>query len=120
MFYKLPQKDGEAENVGIPLTKTFFKYAQDAGSALSAHGRVLKQMVIWQRQGLDMGMAVGDDPYSKASIILPQVITMGTVTRHAIERTLLTVSNAKKKRVGSELKSMVTCASRLCHCGRGR
>jgi len=36
---------------------------------------VLKQ-VVWQRQGLDMCMAVGDDPYSKAGIILPQVITM--------------------------------------------
>ena len=64
-------------------------------------------MVVWQRQGLDMGMAVGDDPYSKVGIILPQVITMGTVTRRAIERTFLTASNAKKNRVGLELKSMV-------------
>ena len=29
MFYKLPQNDGEAENVGSPLTKTFSKYTQD-------------------------------------------------------------------------------------------
>ena len=67
---------------------------------------VLKQMVVWQRQGLDMGMTVHDDPYSKAGIIFPQMITTGTVTRSVIERTFLT---AKKNRVGSELKSMV-CA----------
>lgn len=128
MFYKLPHKDGEAANVGNPLAKTFVKYSQDgtltspgddARGALdmnaqcsywiSARDRVLKQMVVWQRQGLDMGMTVGDDPGSKAGIILPQVITMGTVTRRAIERTWLTASNAKQNRIGSELKSMV-CA----------
>ncbi|KAF8492208.1 DNA polymerase family A-domain-containing protein [Russula emetica] len=126
MFYKLPHKDGEAANVGSPLVKTFIKYAQDgtltspgddARGALdmnaqcsywiSARDRVLKQMVVWQRQGLDMGIAVGDNPGSKAGIILPQVISMGTVTRRAIERTWLTASNAKEKRVGSELKAMV-------------
>lgn len=125
-FYKLPHKDGDAANVGSPLTKTFVKYAQDgtltspgddARGALdmnaqcsywiSARDRILKQMVVWQRQGLDMGMAVGDGPGSKAGIIIPQVITMGTVTRRAIERTWLTASNAKVNRVGSELKAMV-------------
>jgi DNA polymerase gamma 1 len=126
MFYKLPHKDGETANVGSPLAKTFVKYAQDgtltspgdnARGALdmnaqcsywiSARDRVLKQMVVWQQEALDMGMALGDDPGSKAGIILPQVITMGTVTRRAIERTWLTASNAKVNRVGSELKAMV-------------
>ena len=126
VFYKLPHKDGETANVGSPLTKTFVKYAQDgtltspgddARGALdmnaqcsywiSARDRVLKQMVVWQREGLNMGMAVGDDRGSKAGIIIPQVITMGTVTRRAIERTWLTASNAKEKRIGSELKAMV-------------
>ena len=126
VFYKLPHKDGETANVGSPLTKTFVKYAQDgtltspgddARGALdmnaqcsywiSARDRVLKQMVVWQREGLNMGMAVGDGRGSKAGIIIPQVITMGTVTRRAIERTWLTASNAKEKRIGSELKAMV-------------
>jgi DNA polymerase gamma 1 len=39
--------------------------------------------------------------------ILPQVIPMGTITRRAVENTWLTASNAKKNRVGSELKAMV-------------
>jgi DNA polymerase gamma 1 len=126
VFYKLPHKDGDAANVGSPLTKTFVKYAQDgtltspgdeARSALdmnaqcsywiSARDRVLNQMVVWQHEGLDMGLSASADPNGKAGIILPQVITMGTVTRRAIERTWLTASNAKENRVGSELKAMV-------------
>lgn len=126
VFYKLPHKDGDEANVGSPLAKTFVKYAQDgtltspgdeARAALdmnaqcsywiSARDRVLNQMVVWQQEGLDMGLTVRPDPNSKAGIILPQVITMGTVTRRAIERTWLTASNAKENRIGSELKAMV-------------
>jgi DNA polymerase gamma 1 len=126
VFYKLPHKDGDAANVGSPLAKTFVKYAQDgtltspgdeARSALdmnaqcsywiSARDRVLNQMVVWQQEGRDMGLNASADPNGKAGIILPQVITMGTVTRRAIERTWLTASNAKENRVGSELKAMV-------------
>lgn len=40
-------------------------------------------------------------------IILPQIITMGAITRRAVERTWMTASNAKSNRVGSELKAMV-------------
>ena len=124
VFYKLPHKDGEKANVGSPLSKTFMKYAQDgtltspgdeAKDALdmnaqcsywiSARDRVLKQMVVWQDDKLEMGFA--NRPEEKWGIIVPQVITMGTVTRRAIEKTWLTASNAKKNRVGSELKAMV-------------
>ncbi|KAE9393189.1 DNA/RNA polymerase [Gymnopus androsaceus JB14] len=55
-----------------------------------------------------LGLGFAETPRAKKwGIILPQVITMGTVTRRAIEKTWLTASNAKKNRVGSELKSMV-------------
>ncbi|KZT18676.1 gamma DNA-directed DNA polymerase [Neolentinus lepideus HHB14362 ss-1] len=133
VFYKLPHKDGEAANVGSPLAKTFMKYAQDgtltspgdeARGALdmnaqcsywiSARDRVMNQMVVWQDGQLKMGMKVADDAPGEVSerprkwgMILPQVVTMGTVTRRAIEKTWLTASNAKKNRVGSELKAMV-------------
>jgi DNA polymerase gamma 1 len=125
VFYKLPHKDGEAANVGNPLAKTFMKYAQDgtltspgdeAKEALdmnaqcsywiSARDRILKQNIVWQDEQLDLGFK--DVPAGKKrGIIIPQVITMGTVTRRAIEKTWLTASNAKKNRVGSELKAMV-------------
>ncbi|KAI1787999.1 gamma DNA-directed DNA polymerase [Ganoderma leucocontextum] len=125
-FYKLPHKDGEQANVGNPLAKTFMKYAQDetltspfeeAKNALdmnaqcsywiSSRDRVTKQMVVWQDDELDIGVPRPAEPDKKWGIILPQVITMGTVTRRAIEKTWLTASNAKSNRIGSELKAMV-------------
>jgi DNA polymerase gamma 1 len=128
IFYKLPHKDGDTANVGSPLTKMFMKYSQDGTLAspfaeakdaldmnaqcsywISARDRVLKQVVVWQKKGLSMGFPSGLEtkPEDKWGIIVPQVITMGTVTRRAIEKTWLTASNAKKNRVGSELKAMV-------------
>lgn len=126
VFYKLPHKDGEKANVGSPFAKMFIKYAQDgtltspfdeAKDALdmnaqcsywiSARDRVLKQMVVWGDDKLDVGIPKPEDPSHKWGMIIPQVIAMGTVTRRAIEKTWLTASNAKKNRVGSELKAMV-------------
>ncbi|KAG8916545.1 DNA-directed DNA polymerase gamma mip1 [Tulasnella sp. 417] len=135
-FYKLPHKDGEKANVGSPFGKTFIKHAEqgtltspggEANEALSmnaqcsywisARDRVMKQMVVWDglggsRMGFHASRPSGDGinlakEGQKWGIILPQVITMGTVTRRAIENTWLTASNAKPNRVGSELKAMV-------------
>ena len=127
-FFKLPHVQGEEANVGSPLSKTFMKYAQDrtltsnspgntAKEALemnaqcsywiSSRDRILKQYVVWQdkEKGVDLGFEPKEG--KKWGVIVPQVITMGTVTRRAIEKTWLTASNAKKNRVGSELKTMV-------------
>ena len=131
-FYKLPHKDGEEANVGIPLAKTFIKFAQDGTLSgpsevtkealdmnaqcsywISARDRITKQMVVWEEQPGEMGLGIAPKPdeeqkrEEKWGIILPQIITMGTVTRRAIEKTWLTASNAKENRVGSELKAMV-------------
>jgi len=126
VFYKVPHKDGEKANVASPLGKSFVKYAQDgtlkspgneAKEALdmnslcsywiSARDRILNQLVAWQKSQRLLGLQIPTDGKKKYGIILPQVITMGTVTRRAIEKTWLTASNAKKNRVGSELKAMV-------------
>lgn len=128
VFYKLPHKDGEEANVGSPLAKPFMKYAIDGVLAspsegarqaldlnaqcsywISARDRVMNQMVVWDKPNLAMGMDRGGELKAdeKWGIILPQVITMGTVTRRCIERTWLTASNAKPNRIGSELKAMV-------------
>ena len=53
----------------------------------------------------------GNTSDPKLGFILPQLIPMGTITRRAVEKTWLTASNAKRNRVGSELKSMVTAPS---------
>ncbi|KAJ7909346.1 DNA polymerase family A-domain-containing protein [Mycena leptocephala] len=127
IFYKLPHKDGEQANVGSPLGKTFMKYSKDGtlkspGSEamealdmnamcsywISARDRILNQNVVWQDRTVQRDLGFADNREQKKwGIILPQVITMGTVTRRAIEKTWLTASNAKKNRVGSELKAMV-------------
>ncbi|KAG6328393.1 hypothetical protein ID866_10696 [Astraeus odoratus] len=136
VFYKLPHKDGDKANVGSPLGKTFIKYAQDGtltspgGDAtdaldmnvqcsywISAWDCILNQMVVWQDNRVDMripdarharvGNLLNPLQSHEWGMILPQVVTMGTVTHRAIEKTWLTASNAKKNRVGSELKAMV-------------
>ena len=63
----------------------------------------MSQMVVYNQ---DLGVGK-DEAEKEQGFILPQVIPMGTVTRRAVENTWLTASNAKKNRVGSELKSMV-------------
>ncbi|PWN22360.1 hypothetical protein BCV69DRAFT_297652 [Microstroma glucosiphilum] len=78
--------------------------------------RVANQMVVWEGEGDSAmgiepgtsGMRIGEaEAARQKGLILPQIITMGTITRRAIEKTWLTASNAKKNRVGSELKAMV-------------
>jgi DNA polymerase gamma 1 len=123
VYFRLPHKDGEGHNVGNPLSKSFVKpiesgelssaAAEDGDEAaakaaqeatnmnvlcsywMSSRERIMDQMVVYKDKDRSKGM------------ILPQVITMGTVTRRAVEATWLTASNAKKNRVGSELKAMV-------------
>ncbi|KAL1666868.1 DNA polymerase family A-domain-containing protein [Schizophyllum commune] len=126
-FFKLPHKDGDSANVGSPLSKTFMSHASngtlsspfnEAKEALelnamcsywiSSRDRIMNQMVVWQDPARQRDLGFRDArPGKQWGVIVPQVITMGTVTRRAIEKTWLTASNAKKNRVGSELKAMV-------------
>ncbi|KAF9938711.1 DNA-directed DNA polymerase gamma mip1 [Mortierella alpina] len=77
---------------------------------VSAKERIEDQFVVWDKgpDGLGDRMGLPDRGEGRSNgIILPQIITMGTVTRRAVEKTWMTASNAKKNRIGSELKSMV-------------
>lgn len=119
-YFRIPHKDGEGNNVGNPLSKAFLRAVEngDLSSALandedkqlaSAASRAVNMNALcsyWisSRERIMNQFVVYD---GKQGMILPQVITMGTVTRRAVEATWLTASNAKKNRVGSELKSMV-------------
>ncbi|GAA5998982.1 DNA-directed DNA polymerase gamma MIP1 [Rhodotorula paludigena] len=130
-YVKLPHPDGEGKNVGSPLSKPFVSAFEDgiltsefpaAEAALSlnascsywtsARERITNQMVVWEGQAATpapTAEAIASSAVSEDTrgLILPQVVPMGTITRRAVERTWLTASNAKKNRVGSELKSMV-------------
>ncbi|KAF7724844.1 DNA-directed DNA polymerase gamma mip1 [Apophysomyces ossiformis] len=131
VYLKVPHKSGEQANCGNPLAKNYMSYYEDkvltseydaakealelnATSAywISSRERILGQFVVWDTNPL-VDMQLPDRQVSdgkaqaKSGIILPQMVTMGTVTRRAVEKTWLTASNAKKNRIGSELKSMV-------------
>uniref|UniRef100_A0A8D3BJQ9 DNA polymerase subunit gamma-1 n=1 Tax=Scophthalmus maximus TaxID=52904 RepID=A0A8D3BJQ9_SCOMX len=131
-FFKLPHKDGNHNNVGSPFSKDFLAKMEDgtlragwsgtnATRALeinkmmsfwrNAHKRISSQMVLWLRKG-ELPRTVFRfvwqfNEEGQYGAILPQVITAGTVTRRAVEPTWLTASNARRDRVGSELKAMV-------------
>ncbi|XP_061138423.1 DNA polymerase subunit gamma-1 isoform X1 [Syngnathus typhle] len=130
-FFKLPHKDGNQNNVGSPFSKDFLPKMEDgtlragrsgtnATRALeinkmmsfwrNAHKRISSQMVLWLRKG-ELPRVVSRhkdfDEEEQYGAILPQVVTAGTVTRRAVEPTWLTASNARRDRVGSELKAMV-------------
>ncbi|KAK2834378.1 hypothetical protein Q7C36_015079 [Tachysurus vachellii] len=130
-FFKLPHKDGNENNVGSPFSKDFLSKMEDgtlqagrgeanAARALeinkmisfwrNAHKRISSQMVVWLRRGELPRNVIKHNDYSEEGqygAIIPQVITAGTVTRRAVEPTWLTASNARRDRVGSELKAMV-------------
>ncbi|XP_072290474.1 DNA polymerase subunit gamma-1 isoform X2 [Eucyclogobius newberryi] len=130
-FFKLPHKDGNHNNVGSPFSKDFLPKMEDgtlraesggtnATRALeinkmmsfwrNAHKRISSQMVVWLRKGelpRNVSRHTDFDDEGLYGAILPQVVTAGTVTRRAVEPTWLTASNARRDRVGSELKAMV-------------
>lgn len=121
-YLKLPHKDGPDARCTSPLAKGYLQYFENgtlsseyayAKEALemnascsywiSARDRIMSQMVVYDSERADAPAQDTDLGY-----ILPQVIPMGTITRRAVENTWLTAANAKKNRVGSELKSIVT------------
>lgn len=119
-FFKVPHHAGDKANVGNPLAKSFLPLIENGvlSSAPSQIGddpeqgaqeamNMNAQCSYWisARDRIRDQMAIYND--GDKGLILPQVITMGTVTRRAVEATWLTASNAKKNRVGSELKAMV-------------
>jgi DNA polymerase gamma 1 len=119
-FFKVPHKDGAEARCVNPLSKNYvvyfdqgvlgseIEYARNAigFSAISSYWissreRILGQMAVYAEDVEDMGLEPG------YGMILPRMIPMGTITRRAVEDTWLTASNAKKNRIGSELKAMV-------------
>lgn len=134
VYFKLPHKDGPHARCANPMAKGYmpyfeqgvlsseFAYAKEALEMnascsywISARDRIMSQMVVYESDGAKGPPQVLNE--SETGYILPQVIPMGTVTRRAVENTWLTASNAKKNRVGSELKSMVKAPPGYCFVG---
>ncbi|KAB7507036.1 DNA polymerase subunit gamma-1, mitochondrial [Armadillidium nasatum] len=132
IYHPLPHKNGEGYRVGNPLSKDFLGKLED-NTLSSAVGeiaqlvlkttktisywknnrdRILSQTVInLDHDHLPSIVKESDEYNSDAEYgaILPQVVTAGTITRRAVEKTWMTASNAYAHRIGSELKSMI-CA----------
>ncbi|KAJ6781542.1 hypothetical protein PWT90_08646 [Aphanocladium album] len=123
-YFKLPHKDGPTARCANPMAKGYLSYFENgtlsseysyAKEALemnascsywiSARDRIMSQMVV-QNEDLPHPDKTAESAEG-LGFILPQIIPMGTITRRAVENTWLTASNAKKNRVGSELKAMV-------------
>ena len=138
-YYKIPHKDGPQARCANPLAKAYvpyfekgkltseYSYAKEALEMnascsywISARDRITSQMVVYNNEmlgatELTSASTKGED--KKVGFILPQVVPMGTITRRAVENTWLTASNAKKNRVGSELKSMIRAPKGYCFVG---
>ncbi|MCL4126529.1 UNVERIFIED_CONTAM: hypothetical protein GTU68_010787, partial [Idotea baltica] len=130
VFHPLPHKNGEGNRVGNPLSKDFLRKLEDntLSSAVSHvaqlvlkttktisywkmnRDRILSQTVI-QLKAENLPSTVRNSADFKNDefygAILPQVVTAGTITRRAVERTWMTASNAYSDRIGSELKAMI-------------
>ncbi|KAJ2903662.1 DNA-directed DNA polymerase gamma mip1 [Zalerion maritima] len=129
VYFKLPHKDGPTSRCANPLAKSYlayfesgtlsseFSYAKEALEMnascsywISARARIKSQIVVYQKE-------LDSNHTGSQGFILPQVIPMGTITRRAVENTWLTASNAKRNRVGSELKAMVKAPPGYCFVG---
>ncbi|KAL7626798.1 DNA-directed DNA polymerase gamma mip1 [Parahypoxylon ruwenzoriense] len=135
VYFKLPHKDGPTARCVNPLAKSYLphfengtlsseyplaKEALDMNSScsywISARERIKSQMVVYENE-ITRGERPNEERDNELGYILPQIIPMGTITRRAVENTWLTASNAKKNRVGSELKAMVKAPPGYCFVG---
>lgn len=143
-YFKLPHKDGPTARCTNPMAKGYlayfengtlsseYSYAKEALEMnascsywISARDRIRSQMVVYQEDLANSQPSLENESSSASEtnvantdgFILPQVIPMGTITRRAVENTWLTASNAKKNRVGSELKAMVKAPKGYCFVG---
>ncbi|PSR94378.1 DNA polymerase gamma [Coniella lustricola] len=134
VYFKVPHKDGPTARCANPMAKSYlayfekgiltseYAYAKEALEMnahcsywISARQRIKSQLAVYEE---DLPTKDGSERQrSDQGFILPQVIPMGTITRRAVENTWLTASNAKKTRVGSELKAMVKAPPGYCFVG---
>lgn len=91
----------------------------EASYWLGNRNRIKDQFVVYNQQGKNkfFDTIKKSKEHSSMGIIIPNLATMGTITRRATENTWLTASNAKKNRIGSELKSLVEAPKGYCFVG---
>lgn len=123
VYFRIPHKDGAENRCTNPMAKGYishfeqgvltseYDYAKKAihlnaqsSYWTSSRDRISKQMPVYSS---DIKMGIKESAGQRFGMILPKIIPMGTITRRAVEDSWLTASNAKKDRIGSELKAMI-------------
>jgi DNA polymerase gamma 1 len=123
VYFKIPHKDGHDARCTNPLAKPYityfekgtlsseYEYAEDVIKMnaectywIAARERIFNQMPVYQE---DVDMGIKGKAKNNFGMIIPKLIPMGTITRRSVEDSWLTASNAKKNRIGSELKAMI-------------
>lgn len=138
-FKRIPHPDLNDGNVGNLLSKSCLIWHQNETITsdvkmtekvtninitcsfwTSYRERARNQLLITEDLlGMPLGFEARDDgnENTKPAVILPQLVTMGTVTRRAVEPLWLTASNSKPNLIGSELKSRITAPKGYCIVG---
>ncbi|RLV96522.1 DNA polymerase gamma [Spathaspora sp. JA1] len=135
-LFKIPHPDGAGKRCTSVLSKNFiqffengtltseFEYAKEimtlnneASYWMGNRNRIREQFVVYGTQFSKNKQGRRDYKDKEIGIIIPILATMGTVTRRASENTWLTASNAKKNRIGSELKSLIEAPPGYCFVG---
>ncbi|KAK6460760.1 mitochondrial DNA polymerase catalytic subunit [Scheffersomyces coipomensis] len=139
-LFKIPHPDGPSRRCTIIMSKSYLRYFEDgtlsseynyASEILALNStasywmgnrkRIMDQFVVYndskQESNHFFSTPEQSSEHKDMGIILPKLCSMGTVTRRATENTWLTASNAKKNRIGSELKAMIEAPEGFCFVG---
>ncbi|KAG2731438.1 hypothetical protein G9P44_005854 [Scheffersomyces stipitis] len=139
-LFKVPHPDGAKKRCTQIMSKSYLRYFEDgtltseynyAQEILSLNSaasywmgnrtRISEQFVVYNDKSGEKNKFFDSKKEAKDAtnmgIILPRLCTMGTITRRATENTWLTASNAKKNRIGSELKSLIEAPPGYCFVG---
>lgn len=147
ILFKVPHENGPGNRVTSLMTKPFQRYFENeilsssqemAKKAISlsvqnsywvsSRERIRGQFVVYkpneqlslesfQSEQAKQICPIDPPGEDQIGIIIPQIIPMGTITRRSVEKTWLTASNAKKNRLGSELKSLIRAPPGYCFVG---
>lgn len=130
VLFKIPHPNGPQFDCTTLLSKPYIHYFEKgilaSGSSfarealnmnlsgsywMAARERIMNQFNVpsskFPSQFASLDQSTKSAGGENLGIILPDIVPMGTVTRRAVENTWLTASNAKKNRIGSELKTQV-------------
>ncbi|KAI5969821.1 MIP1 [Candida margitis] len=138
VLFKIPHPDGPNKRCTSVLSKNYMRYFDDgtltseydytkkilklnneASYWMGNRNRIMDQFVVFNKEGKNKFFDTKKEcqEHKDMGIIIPNLASMGTITRRATENTWLTASNSKKNRIGSELKSLIEAPEGYCFIG---